>query len=291
MYQSGRWLSHLPISANNNHYLWPGSYAFRDAYFYRDEFSKADHWEWKVPGQSLNYINFNGCSDLVAAGEHTEALRTLYKIKAEDPWWPEPRNMLATHQLNLSRPALAKPDIDTALILEPYNLKFWLTLGRYYRTMKNHIEAVKTYEYAVQSGPIPTRRLKPIWPMPYILNNSPASLQKADSIVTNLIDTDPDFPDAYMLRGIILEKHRKFPEAVKAYGKIHESGSHPPGRSGYSHPFERNCHEIKRSRKEVEVSFLFIGTLEKANAPPPSTTAGDVGQRFLFSGFVEGEKL
>ncbi|MCK4460743.1 MAG: hypothetical protein KAW46_03010, partial [candidate division Zixibacteria bacterium] len=55
---------------------------------------KANQWEWMMPSRSSDYLNLRGVGDLITADQPNEALRILYRIKAQRPYWAEARATL-----------------------------------------------------------------------------------------------------------------------------------------------------------------------------------------------------
>lgn len=93
--------------------------SFRDAYFYRKQLDRANAWEWSLPVKSPDFLNMRGCSDLVANNQVQDALVSLYRLVGRQPYWAEPRALLAAVLLNQGRIADAKFQIDTCSMLDP----------------------------------------------------------------------------------------------------------------------------------------------------------------------------
>jgi len=83
--------------------------SLRDSYFYNNTFDKANEWDQALPIKSSDYLNLRGSNDLIAGGDFASAIEVLYRLVATNPYWTEPRSMLAATQLRLGRNELVVP--------------------------------------------------------------------------------------------------------------------------------------------------------------------------------------
>lgn len=183
-------------------YYREGCYAFRDAYFYRSELSKADAWEWKVPTYSMEYKNLLGCRDLALAGEDSDALRSLYRLKAENPYWTAPRDLIVSIQMKNRRYELAKPEIDTLLLLDPYRKEYLAHRYRYYREVRAYPEALRVVKRTLDIYPHDDT-LRADCGFIYLFMGA---IPQADSVAQTLLGSRPEFPYGHSLKGMILER-------------------------------------------------------------------------------------
>jgi tetratricopeptide (TPR) repeat protein len=197
-------------------YYMNGCLAFRDAYFYRKEFDNADQWEWKMPVKSQDYLNLRGARDLSLSGEDNSALRSLYQMIIKNPYWTEPRALLASIQLKLGRYRLAKPHIDTCLMLEPYKKDHLINLYRYYRDLQNFPEALKTIKKAEEYYPSDPE-VKTDLMIAYYRSGA---FQTADSLADELLATDSSRPFPYLIKGLIAEVQKNPKAAIPFYRKF-----------------------------------------------------------------------
>lgn len=209
-------------------YYGAGIIAFRDAYFYRNEFDKADQWEWQLPIKSQEHLNFRGCTDLIAAERNSEALSVLATIVIQNPYWTEPRQTIASVQLALNRAQLAKPQIDTCLMLQPYNPDHHIYLYRYYQATGRSTEVEKGIAELLILFPENTTILTD----QMILYQRSARPQEADSLADLILRTDSSLAFPYAIKGLIAEGRYDTANAIRYYeafvGKSPETESELP---------------------------------------------------------------
>jgi tetratricopeptide (TPR) repeat protein len=203
------------LDKHDSFYL-DGCLAFRDAYFYRKELDEANAWEWKLPSKSPDYLNLEGVKALATQGEEAEAFRTLYKIIAKNPYWSEARAVFVSIQMKLGRYALAKPQIDTCLMLEPYRKEYLMNLYRYYRDIRSYPQALKSIKKVLKIFP-GDYELKTDLMIVYYRSGAP---QTADSLADALLAADSTLPYPYLIKGLIAERHNERQAAISLYKKF-----------------------------------------------------------------------
>lgn len=204
----------------NESYYRTGLIAVRDAHFYRGEFKSADYWEWQLPVKSLEYLNLKGTRDLIAVGRNEEALTVLYQEVSRNPFWTEPRDLIAMVQMNLGRFELAKPQIDTCLMLEPYNKVHLNNLYRYYRDSGNLFKAREVIDRQIALFP----RDNEVRTDEMIINYRLGKIKTADSLAELLMATDARLPFPYLIKGFISENSDQASAAIRFYQKFIELG-------------------------------------------------------------------
>ena len=223
-------LSYIPIYTNiyladdylkeylnkNEKYFLEQSISFRDSYFYIKDMDKANYWELEQPKKSEAYINMQGSANLDANGDHQSALKTLYRLVLEYPYWTEPRALIASINIENGNPRIAKPQIDTCLILEPYNKEHYHTLFLYYRAINNFPEAVKTAQNALQIFNDDTELLIDLM----AIQNTIGNINIADSLANQIIDIDPLIAYPYAVKGFISERLKNYEQAIDLYEKF-----------------------------------------------------------------------
>ncbi|MBN1213224.1 MAG: hypothetical protein JXA92_11685 [candidate division Zixibacteria bacterium] len=197
-----------------------GLIAIRDAHFYRKEFRSADYWEWQLPVKSLEYLNLKGTRDLIHAGRNDEALKVLYQAVSRNPYWTEPREMIAIVQMNLGRLELAKPQIDTCLMLEPNKKEYLSNLYRYFRDSGNLVRAKETVDRMLSFFPDDPEVKTDLMIISYRLGR----MKTADSLADQLMEYDPNLPFPYLIKGFIREKSDDLKATVRFYQKFIELG-------------------------------------------------------------------
>ncbi len=203
------------LEKHDSFYL-SGCLSFRDAYFYRKELDQANAWEQKLPLKSPDYLNIRGCGELALAGEDAEALRTLHKMIAQNPYWSEPRALVASIQMKLGRYKLAKPQIDTCLMLDPYKKDHLVNLYRYYRDVQSYPQALdgikRTLQVYPQDDDIKTDLM--------IVYYRSGAFQTADSLADALLTADTTLPYPYLIKGLIAERQKNPQTAISLYEKF-----------------------------------------------------------------------
>ncbi|HWR84150.1 MAG TPA: hypothetical protein VN285_12685 [Candidatus Deferrimicrobium sp.] len=190
--------------------------AFRDAYFYRRDFDRANAWEWKLPIKSHAHLNLEGIKNLALQGEPEEALRTAYKLIAQNPYWSEARAVLATIQMQQGRYHLAKPHIDTALMLEPYRRDNLVNQYRYYRDARQFDSAFKAIEGSARLFPNDNEMRSDLM----IAFYRTAHHHAADSLADVLLSADSSLPYPYAVKGYLAEARHESQAAIHLYTKF-----------------------------------------------------------------------
>ncbi len=198
--------------------------AYRDAFFSRGDYSDADRWEWKIPTKSPDLLNLRGTIILAGNGENEEALKVLYQIIAKNPYWAEPRSVVAGIQRKLGRYKLAKPQIDTCLMLEPYTREHRISLYAYLRDIQEMPSALKEVTEAAELFPGD----KEIQTDVMIINFRSGDLAKAGSIAESLLARDSLLPFPYLIEGLIAERSANIPEALRQMKRFVELAPNEP---------------------------------------------------------------
>ncbi len=193
-----------------------GSIAMRDAYFYKKDVDRANAWEWSMPVNSQDFLNFRGCIDLADAGRHTEALGVAYRIIVQHPYWVAPRELIVRSQLQVGRPDLAKPQIDTCLILEPYRKEHHLDLYKYHRAVGNLSSALSTLNRAHELFGDDVDILTDLM----VMYHDTRDYARSDSLAEQIISADSTIPFPYAIKGHIAELRGQNQQAIRLYEKF-----------------------------------------------------------------------
>lgn len=193
-------------------------YTFRDAYFGRrslgqQEVDKANSWEFRLPSKSPDYFNLRGCYNIMMQGDNEEAIRQLYYQIAKDPYWTEPRSLLVGIQLKLSRFDRAKPQIDTCLMLEPYNPDHHIMLYSYYRSLQDLPVALQIAERSAALFP----KNKEIATDRMLLTYRTGGVSQALKMADELHATDPSLPFPYLVKAFAEDKSGNLQQALTDY--------------------------------------------------------------------------
>jgi len=263
----------------HNVYYYDGCVAYRDAYFYRSaamktdtalsriyfpgqadapateeedtrsaaekELQRANDWEWSLPTRSPEFINLRGCGDLIRSGETDEAIRVLNAMIARQPFWTEPRVLLISTQMQLGRYRLAKPHIDTCLMIEPYGREHHIHLYSYLRNTGKLADALVAVRDALEFFPNdPEIRTDQM-----LLNFRIGNVELADSLSQTLLTQDSLLAFPYLIRGMINQSQGGLPNALENY---------------------RTFVRLAPNEAETPMVQMWIDSLEvKLNQPPP----------------------
>ncbi len=190
-------------------------YTFRDAYFglRPQNVAMANSWEFRLPSKSPDYFNLRGCYNIMLQGDNEEAIRQLYYQIAKDPYWTEPRALLVGIQLKLSRFDRAKPQIDTCLMLEPFNPDHHVMLYSYFRSMQNLPMALQIAEQAAALFP----RNKEIATDRMLLTYRTGGVAQALKMADDLHAVDSTLPFPYLVKAFSEDKSGNLPQALADY--------------------------------------------------------------------------
>jgi hypothetical protein len=190
-----------------------GGYVFRDAFFYNRDFDKANLWEGRIPIKSPDMLNYRGCNDLAAAGEYDEALTILGRIIARNPYWTQPRHLMAGIQLQHGRLTQAKPQIDTCMMLEPYGKNSYISLYNYYRSAGKRSKALEITERGLDIFP-GDKNIRTDY---MTLSLQTGNRDRARDLAEQLMSEDSTNPFPYLVSGRLADRDNSPGEAIDFY--------------------------------------------------------------------------
>jgi len=209
--------SHLKkyLEKNRQFYFGVGT-AIQDSYFYKKELDKANYWYTNMTKLSSDFLDLTAAAEFASAEQYPDALRLLNQLKTKYQFWGEPRYQIALIQQNLKRYALARPEIDTCLMIDPYNIQylkmdygFYLNLGNYSKALEavNRGLAVyhENYDMLTDLAIIQYRMKKFI---------------EADNVAQKVLEKDSSQAYAYLVRGLIADFNKNPQSAIKNLEKF-----------------------------------------------------------------------
>lgn len=195
----------------HNAFYRTASLAFRDAWFYNGNMAAAGKWEAEMPIKSPEYLNMRGVSDLISHDKVDDALAVLFQIKASHPFWSKPRAMIAVAQMTKGRHSLAKPEIDTCLMLEPFNRDHRINLYNYYRDLGQYVSALETIDQTLALFPhdlaIRSDRLLVLFRM--------GDATSAGELADLLTNENADLPIPHLVKGLLMAQTGNSSQAVR----------------------------------------------------------------------------
>lgn len=189
--------------------------AFRDAYFLKKDLDNANKWDIGMRIKSADYLAFSGANNLVEKGEFTPALEELFRLKIKYPTWTEPRILISAILQRLGQYKEARAEIDTLLMLEPYNKKHFHALFNYFYNQRSYLQALETADNSLKIFPDDKKLLVDKMTALFYTRDDAV----ADSLAREIIRIDSLLPYPYMFRGLIMEQRKNFAGAIRNYRK------------------------------------------------------------------------
>jgi tetratricopeptide (TPR) repeat protein len=214
----------------NNYWFRLTCYNYRDSYFGRKDLGqlqidRANAWEAWLPGRSPEYLTYAGCVNLVLKRESTdEAQRQLHNLIAKDPFWIEPRLVLSTLMMNVKQFDRARAQIDTSLLLDPYNPVIAMKLYGFYRDIGN-LPAAKA---SVAKARLMFPKNKEIATDEMIIAYRSGDNARALAMSEALIGQFPGLPFPYLIRAMAADHDGQFDKALKDYQSFLDKQSNQP---------------------------------------------------------------
>lgn len=190
--------------------------AFRDAYFLKKDLDNANKWDIGMRIKSADYLAFSGANNLVEKGEFTPALEELFRLKIKYPTWTEPRILISAILQRLGQYKEAKAEIDTLLMLEPYNKKHFHALFNYFYNQRSYLQALEIADNSLKIFPDDKKLLVDKMTALFYTRDDAV----ADSLAREIIRIDSLLPYPYMFRGLIMEQRKNFAGAIRNYRKF-----------------------------------------------------------------------
>ncbi len=118
---------------------------FRDHYFFKKEFPKADQWEWSFTRRSPAFLDHRSIRLLYNRGDFTESLDRLTLLLATNPYWADLYSTQAASLQALRRLPEALQAIDKGLQLDPDNPMMLLARGNIFSSLNKPDSAEAMY--------------------------------------------------------------------------------------------------------------------------------------------------
>jgi len=197
-------------------YYLTGAPAFRDAYFYRKDLDRANWWDQNYLRLSPDYLQLSGINEFAQAGHTDEALRSLTKLIARDPYWVEAHTLYASIQMNAQRYRLARPQLDTALMLAPYDRAARINQYAWYRDTGDNRRALEAVQATAKLYPSDSEIQTDLMLLHYRNGHVDTALAMADSLLA--VDSTLAYP--YAVRGFVADRAGRLQQAIDNYEKF-----------------------------------------------------------------------
>ncbi len=196
----------------------------RDAFFYNRNFDRANYWDQNYRLKSPDYLNYTGIVENAEGGRLSVALPSLTKLIARNPYWSELRNLYAKYMIQQGQLAVAKPHIDTALMLTPYRPDPYINLYAYYRDRGEFTDALEIAREA--AAMFPNDSLIPTDVM--LLNYRAGNLDRALELSDQLVAEDSTNAWPWLVKGFLAERTGNLARAVEHYEKFADLAPNEP---------------------------------------------------------------
>ena len=203
------------LEKNNHLYIESGT-ALQDSYFYQKKINEANYWYTNLDKFSQDFLDLTAAAEYTSAEMYPDAQRLLLLLKNKFKYWVEPRIMNIEIELVLKRFVSVKKEIDSTLLLEPYNKKVNHLLYNYYRDLGDFVAAENQinklgnfypYDYDIKTDQA-------------IINYRLKNFITADSIAAFTIAHDSTQAFSYLIRGFIAEINKNPNEAIDNFEKF-----------------------------------------------------------------------
>lgn len=221
-------------------YYQPVAIAMRDAHFYLRDFQMAASWEQRMAAQSEQFLLLQGCLFLVGGGRGQEAIPRLYQLIAGNPYWWEPRTVLAKTQMSLGQPKLGKPQLDTALMLAPYQREPLVARYEYFRNVGQLDSALVSLDYALEYFPADTF----IRTDQMLLELRAGDYRAADSLADDRLAQDSLHAHAWYVKGVLADRAGQVSQAIGGYRRFLEIG-----------PADPDTNRVRRRMETLEMAL------------------------------------
>jgi tetratricopeptide (TPR) repeat protein len=204
------------LAEQNDFYYRTTGLSFRDAYFYRKQLDRANAWEWSLPVKSPDFLNMRGCNDLAATNQIQDALVSLYRLVGRQPYWAEPRALLAAVLLNQGRLADAKIQIDSCFMLDPDVKSHQVNRYTYLRLTGRIDSAFLLAESAGKQFPSDNDIASDLLVYSFQLKKT----ERLDSLIRVVLGRQPNAPSAHLVLARLADQKGLTDSARNEYNKF-----------------------------------------------------------------------
>lgn len=182
---------------------------FRDHYFFRKEFSKADTWEWSFRRKSPAFLDHQSLGILYNRGEYGKALDRLTLLMSTNPYWATLYSTKAAALQALGRNKQALATIDRGLELSPADVSMMTVRGNILRALKKPDSARAMYRRALKYDSHNTATRKDLG-LFEIENGRPLEAERQAYLI---FEDDPQSPYPFLLVGLAAYDMQKYERA------------------------------------------------------------------------------
>ncbi len=197
-----------------NHYFYiEGATALQDSYFHLKSFDKANKWYISLPKKSRDYLDLTAAGEFNYAKMYSKSLLLYNQLKTKAPYWGEPRFHIASIHIAQKRFKLARPEIDTCLLISAYEKEYLKLDYKYYLEMGDFTKAKDRVLYALLYHPNDFDIKTDLAIVYYRLKD----ITNAKKTASEVIAQDPSQAYAYLILGFVAEIQKQPTEAIKNF--------------------------------------------------------------------------
>ncbi len=224
-----------------------GLIAFRDYYFASGDMDKSNYYDLLVEKKSPGLLQSRLVSDLYAHGRYTESFDYANQLVERYPY----DYLYRIHRANLlkfyKRFGEAKSELDTAIILAPFNAEPYHFLAEYYRELKQDQQCINILNEVVSFAPDNEIILIDLTAYYY----RSGLFDRADSLSKIVMAIDSMAPYAYMYQGLIADNKKQYDRAMEFYAKFIELNEKLPEVS-YVRKRQNEIYLLQRDNNRID---------------------------------------
>lgn len=195
-----------------------GLIAFRDYYFEVGDMDKTNYYDQRVDKKDPAALQSRIVNDLYAHDRYSESFDYANQLVKRYPYNYLYRIQRARLLKYYKRFGEAKSELDTAIILSPYNAEPYHFLAEFYREQKLDQKCLTVLNEAVSFDPDNVIILIDLTAYYY----RTGSYDRADSLAKSVLAIDSLASYAYMYQGLMADNRKQFDKARELYTKFIE---------------------------------------------------------------------
>lgn len=193
-----------------------GCTAVQDSYHYQNNIEEANRWFQLLPKVSSDFMDLTVAREKISSNKEYMSVSHLTKLITKLPFMTEPRFLLANVFQRQRNYDMARPQIDTVVMLEPYNIENLKLDYRYYRDVGNFTTGIKKAEEARALYPDNLEIREDL----AILHYRAGNYVIAEAMCDSLIFDYPQRPYPQLVKGFVLEIKKDMVKAAQHYQRF-----------------------------------------------------------------------
>lgn len=195
-----------------------GCTAIQDSYHYKRNIEVANKWYLALPKLSNDFMDLTVARENISGNREFLAISHLSKLKTKFPFMLEPHFLLANIYQQQRNFSLARGQIDTCLMLAPYDVEQLKLDYRFYRDIGDYLTGIEQAEHARELYPKEIEIKEDL----AILHYRAGNYIIAEAMCDSLIFDNNNRPYPQLVKGFILEIKKDPVKAAQYYQKFLE---------------------------------------------------------------------